>query len=258
MSSLRKLQLGFADALHGVASEAFTAEHVVADTLDPARRLMIYRNNVFAGLTKALRTSYPVVDRLVGCKFFDFAASQFIEQYPSRSGNLDDYGAEFPKFLAELPKAADLRYLPDVARLEWDSQCVFNASEHAPLDARRLAQVPPDRYPQLRFTRHPATRLLASDFPVHRIWQVNQLDYDGDQSVNLRLGGVMLLIKRSGYRIAIVPLNQGEWTFLNALSDGCTLAQTCDLTFGVDPNFDIRASLQQFVTDGVLIDFFLP
>jgi putative DNA-binding protein len=31
-------------------------------------------------LTRALRTTYPVVEKLVGAEFFDYAASRFIEQ----------------------------------------------------------------------------------------------------------------------------------------------------------------------------------
>jgi hypothetical protein len=177
---------------------------------------------------------------------------------PSRSGNLDDYGAEFAQFLSEFPGAAKLPYLPDVARLEWEWQQVFNAAEHTPLAAKRLAQVPPRQYPQLQFTLHPAARLLASDFPVQRIWQVNQPDYDGDQSVDLRFGGVMLLIKRSGHRIEIEPLTRSEWTFLHALAEERTLAQSCELVFAMAPDFDVSATLRRFVADDVLVDIGLP
>ena len=51
--------------------------------------------------------------------FFGEAARQYIVGHPSLSGDLNDYGGEFAQFLAAYPHAADLPYLPDVARLEW-------------------------------------------------------------------------------------------------------------------------------------------
>jgi hypothetical protein len=35
--------------------------------------------------------------------------------------------------------------------------------------------VPPEDYPRLRLLLQPSARLLASDYPVLRIWQVNQM-----------------------------------------------------------------------------------
>ena len=59
-----------------------------------------------------------MVEKLVGEGFFRYAASQFIRQYPSKSGDLNEFGYEFPEFLETFEPAAKLNYLPDVARLE--------------------------------------------------------------------------------------------------------------------------------------------
>jgi hypothetical protein len=42
----------------------------------------------------------------------------------------------------------------------------------------------------------PYMRLLQSPYPVHRIWQVNQPEWQGDDAVSLNEGGVNLLIHR--------------------------------------------------------------
>ena len=58
-------------------------------------RLAIYRQTIFHSLHNALSTSYPVIGRLVGTEFFRFLAKQYIQQYPSVSGDLNRYGDAF-------------------------------------------------------------------------------------------------------------------------------------------------------------------
>jgi len=57
--------------------------HYSADTA-----LEVYRNNYRGNLHDALAGAYPVIRQLVGDEFFRYMARKFIEQYPSRSGNL--------------------------------------------------------------------------------------------------------------------------------------------------------------------------
>jgi hypothetical protein len=116
-------------------------DYIAADGLDGAKRLDIYHNTMTTALVRALRLSYPAVHYLVGADFFEGAARIFIDQSPPRSAWLDEYGADFPEFLARLPQAASLAYLADVARLEWLINCVLHAPQARPLELARLAQL---------------------------------------------------------------------------------------------------------------------
>jgi len=101
------------------------------DGFDPAARLGIYRNNVVTRLTQSLSAAYPVVSQLVDPSFFAYAAGEFIGRHLPESGCLSNYGVTFPAFLAEFPPAAELKYLPDVANLEWaihDIRCATASS----------------------------------------------------------------------------------------------------------------------------------
>lgn len=81
------------------------------------RGFAAYRNNVYGNLRHTLRSVYPVVERLVGNDFFGFAASAYIDGQASCSGDLNQYGGEFPAFLLAFPPAQGLPYLADVAAL---------------------------------------------------------------------------------------------------------------------------------------------
>ena len=83
-----------------------------------ARRFGIYRNNVTASLTEALRQSFPVVRALVGEDFFTAMAIAHLRAHPPASPLLMFYGQDMADFVAGFAPAQHLGYLPDVARLE--------------------------------------------------------------------------------------------------------------------------------------------
>ncbi len=242
MHALLDLQTRFAEAVFERKSTDLDL-HIRRNGLSASRRIGIYRNNVFNSLSEALRVSYAVVERLVGAEFFAHAARAYVRDVPSRSGNLHDYGAAFPDYLAQLPGAAELAYLPDVARLEWACQEVFHAAEAEPLELEALAAVPPERYGELCLCLHPASRLLVSHFPVFRIWQVNQEGYRGEDTVDLGMGGVRLLVIRRGIETEIEELSTGEYALLAALREERPLAMACDAALAVEPALDLAASL---------------
>lgn len=237
MLALREAQTQFAAA--------------VLDGSDPA--YAIYRDNVFSCLCRALAEAYPVVERLVGEGFFRHAASRYISQHPSRSGDLNEFGEHFPGFLRDFAPTRELRYLPDVARLEWLCRRALLAADHPPLDRARLAHLPAERYADLRLRIHPSVSLLASDWPVHRIWQANQPGWTGDLAVDLRLGGVKLAVKRASHRIELLPLAPGEWEFLCAFAGRLSFGEACDRALRAHPEFDAVPALRKLLEEEVLV-----
>jgi hypothetical protein len=256
MQSLLELQTAFWRALVKRDEGTPLTEWIVADRgLDARTRIDIYRNNVFSNYRATLLEVYPVVLALVGEPFFDRAADVYTSNYPSRSGDLNDFGGEFGSFLAAWPPAAPLAYLPDVARLEWAVERVFHAAEHPPLDLTALAAVSQEGLPELRFLLHPASRIVHSPYPILRIWQANQTGFNGDQSVNLDAGGDAVLVIRRDAAVELEPLSPGASTLLQALAANFTLAQAHARALEVDPGLDLAALLQHHVLGGTLVAF---
>lgn len=256
MASLRDIQSAFLRAVFE-GQDALLARHILAGGVAPGERLAVYRNNVLHNYHEALRAVYPVVERLVGEEFFGHAARRYARAAPSRSGDIQAFGESFPRFLAELPGAAELVYLPDTARLEWLVHEAFHAAEHPPLGLAALGAVPAARYPELRFALHPSCRLLASPWPVHRVWEVNQPGRSGEETVDLRMGGVKLLVWRPRFEVELVPLAPGEHALLEALAAGRSLGAACDAALAAEAGFDIAAALRGRAAQGVLARFAL-
>ena len=192
---------------------------------EPAdERLAVYHRGARANRAGALAQAYPVVARLVGAAFFSEAAARFGDAFPSKSGDLHAYGAEFAAFLARYPHARDLDYLPDVARLEWAVHEARDAAEDGGFDFAGLGAVPAQHVSQVRVRLRPCVRLVASDHPVLAIWEANQEGRDGTPEV---LEGPQRVAVRRTRSLEVVPVDvgAGEWALLEAFARGATLAE---------------------------------
>lgn len=246
---------------HSFARGVFDADPEIAALLlgacgqDGAAGLAIYRNNVLANYRNALHETYPVILRLIGTDCFDQAADAYVRATPSLSGDLYDFGEHFGDFVADYPPTRTLAYLPDVARLEWLIEASDRAPAAAALDLARLAALPPQRLADLCFALVPSARLLASAYPLLRIWQVNQPGYDGEQTVDLGCGGAPLLLIRRGPDVEIEPLSDAGFSLLSACSAGLTLGAALECALALDPAFDLNTFLQRHLPAGTFSDF---
>ena len=106
--------------LRARAARAERAQRAAPEIAALARspRFAVYRNTVMKGCIDALQANYPAVARLVGEEWFRAAAAIYVRERCPREPTLLRYGAAFAEFLARFEPAAELPYLPGVARLD--------------------------------------------------------------------------------------------------------------------------------------------
>lgn len=247
--SLPELQRQFTAAMLGDES-TLLGEWVLGRGLTPEARLQIYRNIVFNNHSAALGTAYPAVQKLVGEEFFASAAARYLRDCPTRSGNLQDYGTDFPEFLTQLPETASLAYLPDVARLEWARQESYLAADAESISVTALADVgEPDG---LRLRLHPSVRLVSSSHPLLDIWRFCQEHSPG----NLELSGKpqRVLVWRDGTQIAMQEMDAGRHALIAALLLDMPLAAAHEDALRAEKNFALSACLHWLFTTGLVTD----
>ncbi|MDE2272716.1 MAG: putative DNA-binding domain-containing protein [Gammaproteobacteria bacterium] len=247
--SLPELQRRFADALLGSADTVPT-DWIAGNGLGADARVQIYRNLVRNNHAATLRTAYPAVLKLVGEDFFETAAARYLRANGSSSGNLQDYGAAFPAFLAHMPEAASLAYLPDVAWLEWARQESYLAADAEPLDSTVLADLPEAGIAELKTTPHPSVRLVVSAHPIFDIWLFCQ--QTAPERLNLSGTGQTVLIWREECQLAMQPLVHGQSEFIGALLTGETLASAHAHALTAEPGFDLITGLRWLVQTGLI------
>jgi len=250
MHSLHSNQSAFCDAIISGVDRALLP--MLAEAEDVARRrLDTYRSNFIGTLSAALESAYPVVAQIVGGAFFTEAARQFILATPSASGDLNEFGEGFGDFLGAYPHAAELAYLPDVARMEWLVQRVFYAADAPAADLALLTRIDAERYGQLCFSVTPAHARLDSRWPLADIWRVNQAGFAGDMTVDFSYGAQLLITRRDDL-VYVESLTTGEAVLLDLLAAGQPLATATERAMATDPGFDLGAALRRFVAQGML------
>ena len=225
--------------------------------LAATQRLQVYRHNMEASLGNALVAVYPVVTRLVGADFFRQLARAYVRTHASHEGNLHAFGDGLPGYLRAEPSVSALPYLGDVAALEWAIHEVYHEADGTPLDAAALAEVAPALHAGLRLQLQPASRFVASPWPVLAIWQANQATAPEDVApVSLEAGGVRLLVARDAEGdVEFRLLDAAEAFWLEALARGRPLGLAVAAALAVDASFDFGAALGRHLALGTFRGF---
>jgi uncharacterized protein len=251
---LRELQLQMLDALYD-GRAARGAALIDAPKPEARARYHIYRNTVRSNFSEALRSTYPVICRLVGEPYFRQIAHAFRLSHPSTSGDLQQCGERFARYLAGLHGADDYAYLADVARLEWLIQEAVLAADHQSLDLNKLASLDTAQYEVLQFTLHPALRLFSSRYPVLKIWQANTNSDIDPEPIALNFGADRVVLIRHACRLRFHRMSAGKYGFLLALEKGAAFLAAVDAALRGDPDFDAAATLQHCVSMSAIVDF---
>ena len=255
-TSTRAQQLAFAAGLTAAPTNGFGDIFLPAlfkgETGLNTRRFAIYRNNVRAMRVRALENAFPIVRQITGDEFFEGLAREYARRFDAQDGDLNLYGDRFAGFVAGFKHAQALPYLPEVARMEWLLHRAYFARDCAAFDLVQLAEVPAEHHGELRFTLNPAAAMLASDYPLARIWEVHQKNFSDTQTVDFTAGPHFALVYRDGFDGAVAALDAGEYAFLQALFAGTNLEVALTRALAQSHQFDIAAALRISAARGVL------
>jgi hypothetical protein len=246
MSSLRELQtLCHRAFLHEDAEPL--AAHLVADGVPARVRIEVYQNNARETFRKTLTRTYPVIERLVGDECMRGLAHSYMLTHPSRSGDLQRFGAAFAAFLTHHYGTTEWAYLPEVAALEWAVEEVLLEPENDSTSLARLSGVDPSRFGGLVFAPPTAVRFVSSRYPILSIWSANQPGRK--PSVDLAAGAEHVALRRAGSDVTMRRLDTATFAFGRLLSAGATLEAAA---MDAGPELELEAALRTLVTGGYL------
>lgn len=208
---------------------------------------LIYRNTVLKGCIDALQANFPAVVRLVGEVWFRAAAAVYARQDPPRVPMLLEYGAGFADFLARFEPAAELPYLPAVARLDrfWSES--HAAADDIPLRAQDLAGLAQEILGRMVLKPHAAARWAWLPVPAFTIWTRNRGESPaaGDEP-EFAWHGEGALLTRPRDAIEWLELDQAACMFMDACAAGVPLAEAA----GCVPAADIAGLLARLLEAG--------
>jgi hypothetical protein len=259
VTTLAELQRNFiSDCLSGKLRQNHTllTKNIDSRVISAQGLMGIYQNSAIANITHSLILTYPVIEKLVGNEFFTAMCREYIFLTWPQSGNMDDYGVEFPEFLAEFEHAKHLLYLKDIARLEWAFHQSSLAEDATITDWSTLAQA--SDILQLKFLVTPSLSLISSTFPIDKIWHLNQENTSPDIAVDFsdeQDNNTFIVLFRQQLKTVILPITSGEFALLYAFKTGESFEKAIVVASAKQADFSVDDSLKKFIELGVISGF---
>jgi hypothetical protein len=184
---------------------------------------------------------------------FTHLAREFWRDHPPERGDLGEWGAEFPAWLAKHPQMTEWPYLSDCAQLDLALHQCERAAD-AELDAASLMQLESVDPATLRLRFMPGVAVLRSAWPIFSIYQAHQLEdgFAAEQmfaAVRSRLSsqdtGENVLLARQGWRAVVHQVDSVSARWVQKLLGGASLAEALSHS---EPQFDFAVWLTQALT----------
>lgn len=209
----------------------------------------VYRNTVMKGCIDALQANYPSVCRLVGEQWFLAAAALYVDMHPPHDPRMLHYGSGFPAFLQNFGPAADLPYLPGVARLDRLWAEAHAASDQLPLEADVLSRLSPDELGQTVLHPHPSARWAWFEgLPVYTIWHRNRETTEDASEIDWQGEGALLV--RPASFVQSVKIDAAACAFLDVCRDGHSLGMAASAALGACGGVDLSHVLTTLINAG--------
>jgi hypothetical protein len=196
--------------------------------------LAAYRGNAGAVAERALASAFPTVAALVGEPSFSTLARHFWRRQPPLRGDLAQWGATLPAFIADSPQLAEEPYLADSARLDWLVHQAGLAAD-APGVPPAVERLGGDDAGALQLQLAAGAALLDSAWPVVAIWQAHQsgAEEGGDRFAAVREAFERkqhdrAFVIREGFTVRVHALADVDSTFTAALLERQPLAAALD------------------------------
>jgi hypothetical protein len=220
-----------------------------------APRLPVYQHAYRVRLVGALRSNLPVLHRVLGDEAFGNLTLAYLADHPSHRPSIRWFGDRLVDWLAAHTEALPHPALADLAAMEWALGLSFDAADAEPLGFPELAALPPDRWPMLRFARHPSVHVVDLAWAVEPIWRALTDDEDAATEAPQALAHT-LLVWRQGLDTRWRSLAGTEARLLPACLAGENFTALCEQAAATEGDGAapwVAAALRRWVDDGLLL-----
>lgn len=246
MNQLSKLQHTFQDCVLHPGQPDATAWVSASGRADPETQLSIYSYAYAARLKEVLGNDYPAVLMAIGDDYFNALADDYIQAHPSHYFSLRDFGRDLPGFIAALIQQHEhpaiqwqaMPWLHELTLFEWTLGQAFDAADVTSLTEQDMAAIPPEAWPDLKFTLHPSVQRLDFEWNIPEMWQA--LTADEPTPVDaMRDTTSPWLIWREQLITRFRSMTTDEQLALDALGEGANFNDICEALASLIPEHEV-------------------
>lgn len=251
---LSKIQSRFTEAITRKDPSILLSPSVELE-FEPEQSQAIYQDDQVNSGRDALTQTFPVTRQLVGEEYFQTLSDEYCRNYPAESDDMLRFGDRFPLLLLKLSierrELDKLRFLPELARLEWLIQSAYFADRDNSFDFDALASVPMNAQPHIIFTLSHALNLMFSDWPVFEIWRAHQQSQTSQDKLSLDGGKQWLCVYREDSKPVVEVIPHEIASVLGEMMQGHCLGELASHCSEIDHY------LPEMVRHGWLSGFYL-
>lgn len=251
---LTHLQQTFANALLDLNCIEPALALFKGDPKQNRERFAYYRGNITGIWQQTCAGAYPVLQQLVGKKFFDALTRAYGLAHASQSGNLTDFGASLSSYISTLENCKDAPYLADLAALEWHVHRTYYLEQSTPITLAQLAPFPLEQLPELHLQLQTNCALFQSPWAVADIWQAHQDVDAGVENAMLKEIVKPELVKPNycliwrpygltRWKVQVSRISAASYAALQTLTEGKTLGAALESALEKNPEFAIQTEL---------------
>jgi hypothetical protein len=213
-------------------------------------RWSIYGGGYVARLAEAIENDFPATRRILGPSAFESLVARYVRRFPPCAFDIGSAGDRLADFLAADPLAADLRFLPDLASLEWRLAEAFVAEDAQPLAWSALGSLDPEIVADTTFHLLPGSALIETRWPLLALRSAQSLA-DGEVSIPMDERLRILLVHRVGLEVRSREVGAEDAAFLELAAGGLCLGVAAGDS--EERALDLVARFRFWVAEGLFI-----
>ena len=254
MITLKELQDQFQAGI--LTGDDTVLDEVNDSAREPRRTLFgVYRHAYVARLAEILGDDYEFVHAYLGDAQFAKLVRAYIDAHPSDQRSARWFGRHFPRFARTTAPFSEHSEVAELAALEKALADAFDGPDAAPLSLTDFATVPPEEWPRLTFTPHPAVIRLSFRTNAADIWMALKDETTPPPARHLPEPQA-LIVWRQDLMARFRPLETEEAMMWDEAANGVRFGVLCEMvaTFAGEDDAEMRAAtyLKTWIETGLL------
>lgn len=177
MTSLTTTLTDFQDYLLGISKNVEQAVKGPSKSFIK-KRLAIYREAYQLRLLDILKIDFPCLRPWLGNNAFEKLGLAYIDKYPSRFFSAREFGQYMATYLATTEPYNKNSFLAEFTHFERTLSETIDSPDASIVTVEDVIAIPPDSWPTIHFTLHPAVTLLTLNWniaDIHKALMVDEL-----------------------------------------------------------------------------------
>ncbi|KAB8039808.1 hypothetical protein GCL60_05970 [Silvanigrella paludirubra] len=241
--SFKILQQQFADYLKTGANEI---ENVILDQLPISvfERLLVYRTAYNQRIYSSLKEDFPKIYEILNEDNFNKLVEEYRIKYPSTYWSLGEFSKNLPDFIAESNWGKEIKYMEDLAKLEWIKCLCFLAKNSDYFNFSSIALVPSEKQNKIILKLDSSVIFFESPWALHK----KSIKKSISNKINY------YIIYRNNGIINVECILKKDWNILQKISQGLNIEEIVEKT-QVCNEKQISKCFSNWVKKGIISHF---